>query len=298
MTINAEKDFIVTQDAPETAGAISYWRLSGDVDLDKLRAAWIAAGLDPAVLPARPSQETALHRAVQTLAAKRRLVRPLGNRNEWAIVDETVIDTTISHNVIAHVRYVKDSAEQVQINVQGAGYDEENLAPKIRAEYLAQRGRLAATDVSGWLIRQAAKLQAVTLRDLGGIYFIPRGGVDYWRKVADVVEAVSSHRVFKIPALKNTEAVAAILDAITQEAATVAAAIEEELRLDGDDKLGDRAIRTRATTCAALLTKVGGYEELLGVKLDEIRARVIDLQSNLAIAGLADSGDGAERDPA
>jgi hypothetical protein len=111
--------------------------------------------------------------------------------------------------------------------------------------------------------------------------------MDFWTKAADVVEAVSGkgHQVFRIPAMKNSEAVAAIVDAIQAEAAKVAETMEEELLATGDDQLGKRAVKTRQTDVEALLGKLADYETLLGLQLD-VRARVEALQANLAAAAM------------
>ncbi len=140
-------------------------------------------------------------------------------------------------------------------------------------------------DVSSWLLDIAYGQGAVSLRESGGVYFIPKSGVDYWSKIANAVEAGGAGSVFRIPAVRTAEAVAAITDAVTAEAEAAALALEEELTKTGDDALGKRAIATRTKTVQELLAKLNSYEELLGQQL-AVRERVSTLQSTLSAVAL------------
>src|SRR5512147_3180225 len=66
-----DPQFIVTPEAAATAGSISYWRLSGDVDRAKLAKAWQAQGLDLKLLPNVAGDSVALGRAVHACAGVR-----------------------------------------------------------------------------------------------------------------------------------------------------------------------------------------------------------------------------------
>jgi hypothetical protein len=130
----------------------------------------------------------------------------------------------------------------------------------------------------------AYKLGAVSLRESGGVYFIPRTNTSIWMKVAAALDAVGSS-VFTIPAMKTAEAVAAITDAITAEAAALSKSIEDEMEKTGEDALGSRALKTRVNTLEEMIAKVGTYEELIGRQL-EIRERVQRLSANVSAAAL------------
>lgn len=279
-----KREQLVIVESVNTTGAVSYWRLSSEVRLDALKKSWIDAGLDEKLLPSPPKNEVALGRAVADQAEKRRLVRPLARRGAWAIVDETVVEgQTPTYRTLVTVRLGDTGAD---VTAESASDDEAYfIRTAIGGAYLQHRNTLAHHDVSSWLLDIAYGQNAVSLRDSGGVYFIPRAGVEMWTKVADAVEAGGAGSVFRIPAMRTAEAVAAITDAITAEAAAMAQVVEDELMKTGDDALGKRALNTRVETAMELLKKLATYEDLIGQQLD-IRKRVELLSANVTAAAL------------
>jgi len=280
MTMNAtDPGVTITPDLAE-CGAVSYWKLKGVVDAAALAAAWSDEMLDHALLPVPPSGDTALGRAVHELAGKRRLVRPLAKRGDWVIVDEEIVGTTLTYTNECRTHW--DS----QRSCPSVTPQNHPLASKILANFTRVQTELSSEDISAWLVRLATKMSAISLRDTGGVYFVPRKGMEFWRSVVRALQAASQHRLFKLPAMKNAEVVEAVIDAVTAEAEAEAAVMEAELAKEGDDALGARALTGRATRCEAVLAKVSTYEVLLGVKLDALRARMETLKADLATAAL------------
>jgi len=277
-------NLIVTPEALTSAGSISYWRLSGATNLEALTAAWQREGLDEALLPTPPGEAVALGRAVHQEESKRWLVRPLARRNAWALVGETASENSVAYDTMLTVKFVAGTPVFSRDSISPTDY--EVIIARIRANYDRQQGELAPTDISTWLVKLAGQSQSVPLRDTGGIYFVPRTAVGFWRRAVKVVESVSGHRVFQIPALKNSEAIDAITDAITQEVDSIMTLMETEFQRTGDEALGSRAIETRRTECSELLAKVTAYDALLGVQL-KCRERVENLQAMIAMAALA-----------
>lgn len=291
---NVNSDFVVTD--VSTAGALSYWRLSGPLDGNALRAAWVAAGLDADWLPAPPTATVALARTLTSYAGvsrvdgvrcERRAVKVRGN-NEWAggwiLTDLRTHDGHVEPHELLHARL--DASDTLIVEVSpDVSFD---LAD-FRARFDRESAALAPTDVSNWLIRLAGRLDAVSLRDRGGIYFLPRTQVELWERIVATVEAVSAgaYQVFRIPALQTKDAVQAILDALEHEAIDTIQAFEAAISATGDAALGPRALATKQRQAAALAEKLGRYEALLGTKLDVIRQTLELTQANLAAAVLA-----------
>ncbi len=285
-TTAAHQNFIVAPEAMQTAGCITYWRLSGPITLSALRLSWEAAGLNLDMLPNPPGVDVALGRAVYEEEGRiapgvKWLVRPLAHRGAWALVMETCENETLDY---AELLTVKSGPVFERKNTSPTDY--ETIVARIRANYDRRQGEIEPNDVSSWLVKIASKLQSVPLRDTGGIYFVPRKDIDIWRRVVEAVQAVSAHKVFSIPALKNSEAIDAITDAITQEAETAARVLEGELGQTGESALGVRAMKSRQEACETLLAKISAYDELLGVQL-KCRERVEMLQAALVSAVIA-----------
>jgi len=279
------QNLIVTPESAQTAGTITYWRLAGQINATRLATAWAERQLNKDMLPGLPGRAVALGRAVKMEAAPRILVRPLKAESTWGIVAESAANESISHSLLYVVGFDGTNPTFTREALSPTEY--EATVMRIRANFDRQQGELAPQDISAWMVRLAKKLNAVPLRDTGGIYFIPRKEADLWRHVSSAIESVSAHMVFQIPAMRNDEAIRAITDAITQEADAAVNAIMEELTT-----LGDRALKTRREACDALLVKIAEYDALLGTQL-KCRERVEGLQSSIATAMLVASDEAA-----
>lgn len=270
-----EKLIAVDEHVP-TAGAIVWWRLSGVVEHAKLLAAWKAAGFQEESLLETPSPATALRRAANELREKRVLVRPLGRNNGFAVVREKVTgdEQELDYEVVAKVTL--DAVGRIKFD----GVDDA-LRNEVLTAFERHLGQLSTEDFSAWLVRAMPKLDAVSLRDTGGVYFIPHAQVEHLAMVTAVLHANTEHVVHRVPALRSTEAVEAILDAIEQEALAETERIERELE---EGKLGEKAYENRIAQADKVTTKVERYEGLLDMKLDALRERLERLRSNLTVA--------------
>jgi hypothetical protein len=288
MTNTKSSNFIVTN--TDTAGAISYWRLSGDTTLAKLTQAWQAEGLDAALLPSEPSAEVAIRRAVVSQeSANRKAFKIKGGdfNGGWGLVE---VDTKDGHvNTTELIRARWDVGYQIiRTDINTLSVETSKISNEIQAAFRAARVTLASTDIGGWLVKLADGKAATSLRDSGGIYFVPRPNVAFWEQVARAIQAAGEHRVFRIPALHCDEAVEAILDSITREARDAAEEIEAELAARTEESgIGDRALASRKVRCEKLLDKIRSYETLLGVKLPEIQTRIEGLAGSVVAAALA-----------
>jgi hypothetical protein len=156
----------------------------------------------------------------------------------------------------------------------------------VQADYDRTMGEVL--NLSSWLVRMVYSTHAVGLRDTGGIYFVPRDGVDEWKKLVGAIRAASAHQFFEVPALRSSEAVDAILDALITEAGESILKMEEQLT---SDKLGEKALHGRVEKCDAMKSKIESYEALLGTNLDKLRERLDGLKANLAAAALLKGED-------
>jgi hypothetical protein len=273
--------------AAQGAGAIVYWRLSSKpVDFEALKTSWREAGLPDSLLLSTPEPETALRRAVSEQRGARRLVRSV--KGAHVIVDETAHSKTVERpsdvDYSAQATVKLDKVGRVQ--VEPYNY---KLHAEVKAAYEKSLGEITDSDFSGWFsTKLIAYVQGVTLRPGGGTYFVPRSMIETWNRIIAVVRDVSEHRIFSIPAMESSEAVAAVLDAIEQEAAAEVESMEKDLAAG---TLGGRALETRVGRTEFVERKVERYEELLGVRLDAMRQRIHELRAQLTVA--ARKSDGA-----
>jgi hypothetical protein len=270
------KDLIVT-DESTGAGLLVYWRLFASVDIHKLRAAWNAAALEDKILPETCSPQVALARAVRECGERRRLVRKLEGATGHALVRERAKGDDLDYAV--EVRVKLNAANQPVCEPA-----DHAVAPTVRAAFWRHLDEVQPQDIGSWLCDLVrSEVQGVALRDTGGIYYVPPHNVSRWQRMMEVLQECSSHKTFGIPAMRTPDAVAAILDAIEQEAQREAQSLEDDL-VSG--KLRGVALRNRATRCEGVEGKVQRYEEMLGQKLDTLRARLEHLRADLTAAAL------------
>jgi hypothetical protein len=271
--------YMVVERPVEEAGAMVFWRLSGSLDLAKLKAAWATEGLEEKLLPDPPSEQVALKRAIRDFAESRRLVRPLEHRAGWSIVVETAKGDALEYS------------QALTVKLNGAGQPvcdpaEHPAAGAIEAAYTHNLDNVSQGDVSGWLCRLMDRVDAVSLRDTGGVYFVPRHCLDRWRAMVRAIRSASAHAVFGVPAMPADETVAAVLDAITNEAMADVTALADQL---AKGELGERAMESRLTKTNSIELKLGRYEALLGTKLEDVRAKLDAVRQNLTVAILTAS---------
>lgn len=270
------KNDIVIVDDPEVAGALVYWRLSGETHHKTLQDGLTADVPTMKVKPPRPTPEKALRRALAKLGARRRLVRPLEGGHGWALVEETATEDEVQH---ATACTAKVEADQLQISP--ANYSH---AAEIRAGFDTYCENLTHDDVSTWLVQVVRSLDAVSLRDTGGIYFMPRTSLDTWEQVVGAVQKAGHHEMFRIPALRTSDAVEAIMDSVARDAEQAMCELEAEVE---KENLSPRSLRTRAGRCSDIAAKIERYNKLLEANQGELLEKVEGLKAELVAAALA-----------
>lgn len=274
----------------ETAGAISYWTLSGDVRLESLRAALAFEGVSEELFPSAITLADALGRAAKAACRdSRQLVRPLA-RGAWAFVQETVVDgDTVDHVQLLTGKMLVDpetkEARPAVALARGVERTEalDQLRDDILAEYVAQQGMLSANDVSWWLVRVAKQLHAVGLRERGGVYFVPRDVLPTWKKITRVLAEETLHKVFQIPAVKTDDAVEAILTAVR---AHVQAKFNE---LEGylEEGVSTKGLNSWEKQMVETKDYLRHYVDLLGTALPDLSTRLDNLTGALVAARLS-----------
>ena len=127
-------------------------------------------------------------------------------------------------------------------------------------------------------------IQAVPLRAVGGIYWLPADTAEKWRKLAAGIEAarISGYaKCWSITTVGDVESVRAVADAFVREMESEIASAEQSI-LDGDlnaDKLRDLA--DRLMDRQELGDKFSG---ILGTSLEAITNRLDDVRVRAAQA--------------
>jgi len=270
------ENFTVMAEGTKECGAIVWWSLSGYVRLDTLTKALIAQDVPEGWAPLPVGPKMALTRAVTELQERQRMVRTLEERGRYAVVDERVAGDDWEAKVRCRV-WLENELPKTE------PFDRE-IHDRVSESYHEHLEVLSHDDISIWLTRMTRNVYAVTLRDRGGIYFVPRAHMETWRKVSAALASVSKHACYEVPALGSEDAIAAITAAILREAEQAAKDFEDAV---ASVNLGERALNNRVEKCRAMAEKVQMFERLLGVSMEAMLTSLTTLEGQLAAAALA-----------
>lgn len=280
---NNAAQLIAVEATSGAAGLVTWWQLGGGLSLEELAAEWARAGFAEDQLPKPVADTTALRRALVQLYPK---------------ADVIALPKVAGFAVALQGFVARDGEEQpdpVQLPQFKIWHDKEGVlksageqsSPQLRRDVFRTmqviQQTLEAHDLSGWLVRQAAKFHAVPLRAAGGVYFIPAPHVERWQKLAGIIEKCSKSSVWEIPALRTEKAVASILYALQHEVETEVERLEAKLN---EGEMGLRALQARKRETQETLEKVAAYEKLLGKSLSALSESVEDINRKLTEAAL------------
>jgi len=262
------------------AGRFTLWSLSGSVDIQTFALAWIDAGLDAELLPNGPSETVALQRACRD-AEGRRSVRARLKDGGWALA--TLRDTNDLDGADVQINtelriWLRDGALRFTPH-------NHTLVDEIRKSFNRHMMLLSPNDISCWLVRMASKLNAVSLRDHGGVYFVPNQAVPAWAATTTTLTQNSSHRVYNVPAVEgDTDTIALIADAVAAEVTEQREKIAYEI---ASGTLGVRALEERKRRLGDLEVKLITYETVLGSSLGKLRDELKEVDADVGLAMLS-----------
>ena len=288
-----EHNIVVVDEADGSlVGAIVWWRLSGGLDIDNFSTFWSNTTLHKGWLPTPVGFERAFRRACVSQQGGRRLVRPLESHKGFAIVDELARGSDLSHR--QRVNLTLDNLGRIVAQASDDSVldeDTEALVKTIQESYIWHQDNLTQSDVSAWLCKIMDRIQAVSLRDTGGVYFVPADALAKWELIVGCLRAASAHTVLSVPAMRTEQAVEAALDAIANESLVAIQALEKTLEEhnspESDTKLGARALAGRVAAAEKVAKKIAQYESLLGASLPSLTERLTELSANLVMAQMA-----------
>jgi hypothetical protein len=264
---------VIKQDA--VGGIITFWTLSDFTSREALVQGFGRADLAQFVPEAQEPVTVLKDALTSVLGGRSTLIRPLAKRSGWAVVGEAKGQEKNDYHHLARAE-VTNSGDILIVPNSPDWTTEQTDA--VYREFSRYAGMVPSERLASSLVDIAFSLGGIRLRPrAGGIYFIPPGKVERWREAALAVEAAGKNAMYQLNQELNPDTVRVIRDAIAAEAEAVSARLHQEI-LSGE--LGERAMRTRQAELAALQQKLSEYETILGVGLEDLRAKA-DAAGNL-----------------
>ena len=249
------------------AGAVSYWSLSQETAVSALISGLGPLDLGDDIIPIPHSGSSALRLALnKVFNARGLMVRPRldPDINGFEILKETRGQDKNKYEVIAEAQV--DGFNTVTLSPNNI-----DLQDQIQQTYYYQRLVLDPNQVASMLTNIVEKLNGRTLRPRGGIYWIPESGLETWGKVIDVVEnaslTASPNSIYLLRTLFDSSAVRAVKDAVVRDIQEKSAKLSEGAK---EEKLGARALKSKARDATRLHDRISIYEGILGEALSEL----------------------------
>lgn len=179
-----------------------------------------------------------------------------------------------------------DEQEQVVVTSGALTLDNQQA---LQRQFAAARATLGADSVGPSLIEIAKHLGGTTLREAGGIYYVPEQALPVWEQVMAAFQESGGSRVYCVRTVMDTQTVRAVKDAIVSEVCSKAGELTDEIT---SGSLGPTAIENRKAKALALHARVHEYEGILSETLGHLHA-VIQVAEQAAAAALAIQEDSA-----
>jgi hypothetical protein len=195
-------------------GDLLWWTLSdAAIDRNTLESHWTTAALPRELLPEAPTAEKALKTAVRETQTGQhdRLIR-LGKETEAEIVFAVVEEHKLpdgSVNYTQQTRIILDRAKE-QVTSDDAGND---LARAVSVAFQRLLMTHTADDVRRTLVRTISTYAAVSLRDHGGVYWVPGPYARQLRQLQSAVEKIGQSKMYLLPVHDSADAARTLGDA-------------------------------------------------------------------------------------
>jgi hypothetical protein len=257
-------------------GAVAYWK-STWTSRPHLVQHFQDLGLEEKMIPEQREPLTVLRHCLQHHigANKGTMIRPLKNRNGYEAVIEKrgLVSNEYQHWFTAVV------SDGGIVNVLDDGYDD--TSSNLHTLYQHFKDLLSGEAVSAALKRLVLDLAGTTLRDAGGVYWLPDDKVELWERFAQAYEKSGDNQIYRLRVQADEHMIRAVRDAIESELSEKVEEIKTDVQ---SNTLGVRALQGRVEAAKGLRDKLKTYEQSLGVTLSEVGQAIENAESTAAHA--------------
>lgn len=316
---NAIDNLTAVEVSTEQVPVVGYtvlWRLHGlRVKHDQLKDSLDRAGF-PGFLPDPPTPRKSLRRALQAWvvararatqaqqvvaqhtssdAAQRMLIRVINRAGSehvvFALVMEDVDYNALGLNYATDLRIqLHKKTGQMICTTQTTGriesyHESQRVSAELQPYWQEFKDLHIACDLSEMVRRIIDSLQATGLRRSGGVYFVPKGKRDELRRLREMVAGLPHLEdqpfvcAFGVPDLQETKSQmtqvihAGMIDEIGSLRANLRRLIAEGTNVRED------TVITRLAEFQSVRAKAQVYADLLGLRLDRMRAEIGELET-------------------
>ncbi len=257
-------------------GDLTWWTLAeARIDRSTLEKLWTRAKLAPEYLPDPPTAEKALKSAVREAAVGQpdRLIR-LGKEDEAEIVYGIVQEMKLTDGSLAYAQETRVVLDRKAETIT-ADQPENQLAKVIATRFAELRSIHTSDDIRRAMMKALEACAAITLRDHGGVYWVPSPHAEIVRRLQGAIEKIGASRVYLLPVHASADANRTLGDAAK-------VAIEDELAALKAEVEG--FIASPPDRPSTLVRRLDAFEELksrAALYRDVLQVHVADLDATL-----------------
>lgn len=267
-------------------GDMVWWRLSGaEVSRAVLEAKWLAFGLDPKFLPEPQTAKKALHLAVNSAGTSSAhkaglLVRPVPSGKEklsYAIVKETPGTDKWDGTQLA----------LVTLDVTSGVISTDNPSNETASIIINTFNKFLNThpsrDVMSSMVKAVKAMKSVTLRDGGGVYWIPATEAAMIRALKGAVESLGGSHVTVLPVNDSAEAQAELAEAakgsIEAELGDLRAEIDGFINEESSPR--PQTLEDRLEAFENLRARAQLYQSILSVTVTDLETQLGTMETEV-----------------
>ena len=268
------------QTAGEHVGDLLWWTLEdARITRSRLEAVWADAGLSPNFLPEPPTPEKALKTAVREAQSGQRdhLIR-LGKEDDvelvFAVLEESR-DGTGNVHAQQQARITLDRNAPGQLHTDAPAHD---IVRAVSDAYDRFLNTHTVDDIRRALVKTLASCAAITLREHGGVYWVPAPYAETLRRLQTAVSNIGHSRLDLVPIHASPEANQALGDAarsaIVDDLTVLRAEIDGFLK---EPPERPSTLMRRLQTFEELRAKANLYHSVLQVQVSDLDAQLTEL---------------------
>jgi hypothetical protein len=269
--------------AGDHLGDMVWWALAeASLDRPTLEGIWLGAGLPREFLPEPPTAEKALRLAVRgaQVGQAEHLIR-VAKDGDGELIYAIVREERLGDGVLAH----RQEARVILDRVQGAVTSDAAAHPLvlgIQDAFAKLRNTQTADDVRKTIVKTLRSLSAVTLREGGGVYWVPRTFASQVRRLEQAVRQLGASQLYVVP-VHHTNDASRTLGVVAKdslEAELGALKVElEQFKAEPPERTS--TLERRLEAFGELRTRAQLYKDILQVQVDDLEEHLDAMSSSV-----------------
>ncbi len=281
-------------------GDILFWALNSvDISHADLHSIWVGCGLDPNLLPEDQTDGKAFRQAVRDtqVGLTGKLIRQVeddAKRLSFAVVTE---DKDVGAKEVRHRQIALVELDLVtgQIDVSGENVLDDTAQKLVKAAYDG-RGRHNGRDIMLTLVKTMKALDAITLRDRGGVYWVPAPQAHNVAALQTAVRLISGGSALNVvPVFDTADGRAALSSATTLTLEEEFKKLSEEVELFLQEAPRPSTLSRRIAEFEELRSRARMYSMVLGFSAQQLEEGISKMTATVEalLAGITEEKQAA-----